>query len=152
MSERQPIWSLPPKAATVYFILFPALTIVGLVFVVSEQVSSNDEFSPAVGVAIFQGTAAVAFASAAVAFIIVDVGGSLMGLAVIVQEFRERKRQEAEQKRQEAERKIQEDLADARREERERIVAFYREHAAKTGQVFVEPPEDTATQNGSPQP
>ena len=79
-----------------------------------------------------------------------------MGLAVIVQEFRERKREEAEREREEAERKIQEELASvratARREERERIVAFYREHAAKTGQVFVEPPEDPAAQNGSPQP
>ena len=135
MSERQPIWSLPPRAATVYFILFPVLTIVGLVFVVWEQVASNDEFSPAVVVAIFQGTAAVAFASAAITFIIVDLGWSFMGLAIAIQELRERKRQK--------------ELERARLEERERIVAFYKEQAEKTGQEFVEPPADLEAQNGS---
>ncbi|MCY4437454.1 MAG: hypothetical protein OXE05_09010 [Chloroflexi bacterium] len=142
MPERQPIWSLPPKAAAVYFILFPALTFVGVVFVVLEQVSGGAGTSPAAVVAVYQGTAAVAFASAAIAFIIVDIGWTLMGLATALQELRERKREEEE-------RRFQKELDDARREERERIVAFYREQAEKTGQDFVEPPEDPAAQNGS---
>lgn len=147
MPERQPIWSLPPKAATVYFILFPALTFVGMYFVVLEQDFGDEEFSlAATVVAVYQGTAAVAFASAAVAFIIVDLGRTIMGLANALQELRERKREEAELKRQ---KELAIAQVEARREERERIVAFYRQQAEKTGQEFVEPPADDAAQGNS---
>ena len=147
MPERQPIWSLPPKAATVYFILFPALTFVGVFFVVLEQDYGDEELSLATTVvAVYQGTAAVAFASAAIAFIIVDIGWFLMGLAIAIQEFRERKREEAEVKKQRALAMVQ---AKARKEERERIVAFYRQQAEKTGQEFVEPPADDSVQGNS---
>ena len=65
-----------------------------------------------------------------------------MGLATALQELRERKREEEE-------RKFQEQLAEVRREERERIIAFYREQAEENGQDFVEPPVDDSVQGNS---
>ena len=55
-----------------------------------------------------------------------------MGLATALQERRDRKRQE----------ELDEARQEGRKEERDRVIAFYKKRAEESGEEFVEPPEE----------
>ena len=125
MPDRESIWSVSSETRTLYFRVFTALFLVGMVLLVVREVQAGDDASVVERIMrVWESAAAVAIASAAVSLAGIETGGLIMLWREKLEHVREARREEG------------------RAQERAEWMAWYErlEAARRDGREFDEPP------------